>query len=108
MFAPLTQSDVRNIVQLQFQGVQKMLAVSNIKIQATEYAFEWIANTGYDPQFGARPVKRVIQKYILNELSKQILSGKVQKDSEILLDVFDNQVVFRNPQKDEKKKKAKT
>ncbi|MBL7891900.1 MAG: ATP-dependent chaperone ClpB [Bacteroidia bacterium] len=107
MFAPLTQSDVRNIVQLQFQGVQKMLAESNIKINATEYAFEWIANTGYDPQFGARPVKRVIQKYILNELSKQILSGSVQKDSEILLDVFDNQVVFRNPQKNGQKKKAK-
>lgn len=107
MFAPLTQSDVRNIVQLQFQGVQKMLAESNIKINATEYAFEWIANTGYDPQFGARPVKRVIQKYILNELSKQILSGSVQKDSEILLDVFDNQVVFRNPQKNEQKKRTK-
>lgn len=107
MFAPLTQSDVRNIVQLQFQGVQKMLAESNIKINATEYAFEWIANTGYDPQFGARPVKRVIQKYILNELSKQILSGSVQKDSEILLDVFDNQVVFRNPLKNGQKKKAK-
>ncbi|MBI2270544.1 MAG: ATP-dependent chaperone ClpB [Bacteroidetes bacterium] len=107
MFAPLTQSDVRNIVQLQFLGVQKMLAESNIKINATEYAFEWIANTGYDPQFGARPVKRVIQKYILNELSKQILSGSVQKDSEILLDVFDNQVVFRNPLKNEQKKRTK-
>lgn len=107
MFAPLTQSDVRNIVQLQFGGVQKMLAESNINLQATEYAIEWIANTGYDPQFGARPVKRVIQKYILNELSKQILSGNVKKDSEILLDVFDNQVVFRNPQNDEKKNRQK-
>jgi ATP-dependent Clp protease ATP-binding subunit ClpB len=103
MFAPLTQSDVRNIVQLQFQGVQKMLAENNITIKATEYAFEWIANMGYDPQFGARPIKRVIQKYILNELSKQLLGGQVQKDSEILLDVFDNQIVFRNPQKEEKK-----
>jgi len=107
MFTPLTKEDVKKIVGLQFQGVQKMLAESDIMITATEYAIDWIAQQGYDPQFGARPVKRVVQKYVLNELSKQILAGKVEKDSEILLDVFDNQVVFRNPKKENGKKKEK-
>ncbi|MCC6690816.1 MAG: ATP-dependent chaperone ClpB, partial [Bacteroidia bacterium] len=107
MFAPLSPKDVRNIVELQFEGIQKMLLENNIKLNATEYALEWIANAGYDPQFGARPVKRVIQKYILNELSKQLLGGKIVKDTEILLDVFDNHVVFRNPQKEKKTKREK-
>ena len=107
MFAPLTKEDVKKIVDLQFKGVQKMLAESDIKISATEYAIDWIAKQGYDPQFGARPVKRVVQKYILNELSKQILAGKVEKDSEILLDVFDDVVAFRNPKKENGRKKEK-
>ena len=100
LFTPLNQADVRKIVQLQFNGVVRMLGESGIKLGATDYAIEWISKTGYDPQFGARPVKRVIQKYILNELSKQLLAGKVHKDSEILLDVFDNEIVFRNPKKE--------
>jgi len=107
MFAPLTKDDVKKIVDLQFKGVQKMLAENNITISATEYAIDWIARQGYDPQFGARPVKRVVQKYVLNELSKQILAGKVEKNAEILLDVFDNEVVFRNLQKEKNGKKEK-
>jgi ATP-dependent Clp protease ATP-binding subunit ClpB len=72
------------------------LAEQNLKISATEEALDWLAQLGYDPQFGARPVKRVMQKQILNELSKQLLAGKVNKDNEIILDMFDNQLVFRN------------
>jgi ATP-dependent Clp protease ATP-binding subunit ClpB len=106
MFAPLTREDVRSIVDLQFRKLQEMLAQNDIRITATEEAIDWIAQLGYDPQFGARPVKRVMQKHVLNELSKQILSGKVQKDSEIVLDMFENQLVFRNPVSDEEKRKA--
>jgi ATP-dependent Clp protease ATP-binding subunit ClpB len=103
MFVPLTRSEIKQIVELQIMGVQKMLAESEIKLTYTDYALDWISKIGFDPQFGARPLKRAIQKHILNELSKQILSGKVVKDSEILFDVFDDQVVFRNPRKKEKK-----
>ena len=96
LFTPLTKADIHNIVKLQLAMVTKTLAHNGIELEATDYAIDWIAETGYDAQFGARPVKRVIQKHILNELSKQILAGKVKKDAVILLDVFDNQVVFRN------------
>jgi ATP-dependent Clp protease ATP-binding subunit ClpB len=67
-----------------------------IEIEASEEALDWLSQLGYDPQFGARPLKRVIQKRILNELSKEILAGKIDKDSKIKLDVFDNQFVFLN------------
>ena len=67
-----------------------------IEIEASDEALDWLSQLGYDPQFGARPLKRVIQKRILNELSKEILSGKIDKDSKIKLDVFDNQFVFLN------------
>ena len=96
LFTPLTKKDIHNVVRLQLDMVTKTLAASGIVIEATDYAIDWIATTGYDPQFGARPVKRVIQRSILNELSKQILAGKVKKDAVILIDVFDNHVVFRN------------
>ncbi len=107
MFAPLTQKEIKQIVEMQIKGVQKMLSDSGINLTYTEYALEWITKIGYDPQFGARPLKRAIQKHVLNELSKQILSGKVTKDSAILLDVFDEQVVFRNPLKEENKAAGK-
>lgn len=97
MFTPLTKENVREIVNLQLDFIRKKLAERNINLTATEYALDSIADMGYDPQFGARPIKRVIQKNILNELSKQILAGKVQPDSDVLLDVFDNKFVFRNP-----------
>ncbi|MNS13573.1 Chaperone protein ClpB [compost metagenome] len=71
-------------------------------MEATDEALDWLAQLGYDPQFGARPLKRVMQKRILNELSKQILSGKVQKDSRIQLDMFDKQFVFYNVKEGEK------
>jgi ATP-dependent Clp protease ATP-binding subunit ClpB len=96
MFTPLSRSEIKDIVYLQFKGVQQTLADMGIEIEASDEALDWLAQLGYDPQFGARPLKRVIQKRILNELSKQILAGKVNKDSKIKLDTFDNQFVFLN------------
>jgi ATP-dependent Clp protease ATP-binding subunit ClpB len=96
MFTPLSRDEISDIVKLQFKQVQQTLAEMGITIEASDEALDWLAQLGYDPQFGARPLKRVIQKKILNELSKQILSGKVDKDSKIRLDSFDNQFVFLN------------
>lgn len=100
MFTPLSRSEIKDIVYLQFKGVQQILADIGIEIDASEDALDWLAQLGYDPQFGARPLKRVIQKRILNELSKQILGGSVNKESKIKLDVFDNQFVFLNSKED--------
>jgi ATP-dependent Clp protease ATP-binding subunit ClpB len=96
MFTPLSRDEIGDIVKLQFKGVQQTLAEMGVTIEASEEALDWLAQLGYDPQFGARPLKRVIQKRILNELSKQILAGKVDKDSKIKLDMFDHQFVFLN------------
>lgn len=100
MFTPLNREEIRDIVNLQFKGVQKSLAEMGISIEASDEALDWLAELGYDPQFGARPLKRVIQKRILNELSKQILAGTVDRDSKIKLDVFDHQFVFINAEKE--------
>lgn len=97
MFAPLTREDVEQIVKLQFKQIEKLLAENDIRITATKEAIDWMAELGYDPQFGARPVKRMLQKKVLNELSKQILAGKIQKHGEVVLDVFDKEIVFRQP-----------
>jgi len=96
MFTPLSADNIREIVGLQVKGVTRLLAQQNITLDATPEAIDYLAKKGYDPDFGARPVKRVIQKEVMNELSKQILSGKVTTDSIILLDSFDGQLVFRN------------
>jgi ATP-dependent Clp protease ATP-binding subunit ClpB len=96
MFTPLHRGEIRNIVDLQFKQVQETLAEMGITIEASPEALDWLAELGYDPQFGARPLKRVIQKRILNELSKSILAGTVDKDSKIKLDMFDYQFVFLN------------
>jgi ATP-dependent Clp protease ATP-binding subunit ClpB len=96
MFTPLDRNELRDIVNLQFKHVQDTLAEMGIEIEASIEALDWLAELGYDPQFGARPLKRVIQKRILNELSKEILSGKVDKDSKIKLDMFDHKFVFLN------------
>ncbi|WP_224482704.1 ATP-dependent chaperone ClpB [Robertkochia aurantiaca] len=96
MFTPLTREDIRKIVKLQLKGVSKMVSKQQITLDATEEAVDYLARAGYDPQYGARPVKRVIQKEVLNQLSKEILSGNIHTDSIILLDAFDDQLVFRN------------
>lgn len=95
MFTPLTRENVEEIVSLQFKQVEKMLEENGIRLTASPEAIHWLAELGYDPQFGARPVKRLLQKKVLNELSKQILAGKVKKDDEIVLDVFEKEIVFR-------------
>jgi ATP-dependent Clp protease ATP-binding subunit ClpB len=96
MFQPLTQEEVHKIVELQLQKVQQMLEKTNIKISATKKAIAFIAKVGFDPQFGARPIKRVIQKEILNELSKMLLSEKVNKDTTIVVDEKNGQLIFKN------------
>ncbi|MGZ3998126.1 MAG: ATP-dependent chaperone ClpB [Flavisolibacter sp.] len=101
MFTPLSRDEIADIVKLQFAQLQKTLEELGIHMEASEEALDWLAQLGYDPQFGARPLKRVIQKKILNELSKQILAGKIDKDSTIRLDMFDNQFVFLNPKETE-------
>jgi ATP-dependent Clp protease ATP-binding subunit ClpB len=96
MFTPLTTENIAKIVELQLKSVTKMLALQGITMGATPEAIAYLSEKGYDPQFGARPVKRVIQRDILNELSKEILSGKITTDSIILIDAFDGKLVFRN------------
>jgi ATP-dependent Clp protease ATP-binding subunit ClpB len=96
MFTPLTNANIAQIVGLQLKSVTKMLAQQGITMDATPQAISYLSQKGYDPQFGARPVKRVIQREVLNELSKEILSGKITTDSIVLIDAFDNQLVFRN------------
>jgi ATP-dependent Clp protease ATP-binding subunit ClpB len=96
MFTPLSADNIKEIVGLQVKSVTKLLAQQNITLDATPEAIAYLAKKGYDADFGARPVKRVIQKEVMNELSKQILSGKVATDSIILIDSFDGQLVFRN------------
>ena len=96
MFTPLNKAEIIQIVKLQLNSLAKMLKEKEIQIEYTEDMVEVLAEKGFDPQFGARPVKRVIQKDILNELSKEILSGKITSESHILLDAFDDKIVFRN------------
>jgi ATP-dependent Clp protease ATP-binding subunit ClpB len=96
MFTPLSISNIKEIVMLQLKSVSKMLAHQNITLDATPEAIDYLSQKGYDPHYGARPVKRVVQREVLNELSKEILSGKVTLDSIILLDSFDGKLIFRN------------
>ena len=96
MFTPLNEAEIKQIVKIQLDALAKMLLTKDIHIDFSEDVIEALANKGYDPQFGARPVKRVIQKEVLNELSKEILAGKITADSHILLDAFDDKIVFRN------------
>ncbi len=96
MFTPLSKNDIVKIVSLQLKSVTKMIAQQGITFDATQEAIDYLADKGYNPEYGARPVKRVIQKEVLNALSKEILAGKVTADSIILLDAFDDKLVFRN------------
>ncbi|HLN88948.1 MAG TPA: AAA family ATPase, partial [Candidatus Binatia bacterium] len=96
MFQPLTQEEIRKIVELQLRNVERMLDKNNIKLSATKKAIDYIATVGFDPQFGARPIKRVIQKDILNELSKMLLAEKVNKDAIIVVDEKNGQLIFKN------------
>jgi len=97
MFAPLSRKEVKQIVRLQLAEVIKKMLKEKIRLTASNEVIEWMTDMGYDPQYGARPVKRVIQKSVLNELSRQLLSGQVEKGANLVLDVFDNKIVLRKP-----------
>lgn len=97
MFNPLDKKDVRKIVQLQLDILSKRLKERNIDLMVSPEALDYLSKVGFDPQFGARPVKRVIQKQVLNLLSKQLLAGKIDTSSPVVLDVFDGEMVFRKP-----------
>ncbi|MBS1733173.1 MAG: ATP-dependent chaperone ClpB [Bacteroidetes bacterium] len=96
MFQPLMRSEIKGIIQIQLNSLRKMLAANDIDLQFSEYTLDYLAENGYDPQFGARPLKRLIQKEIVNQLSKRILAGDIDKSKPVLVDVFDGTVVFRN------------
>jgi ATP-dependent Clp protease ATP-binding subunit ClpB len=97
LFAPLMENEIEEIVRVQLKSLEKMLAKNNIRIEVKEEAVKQLANEGFDPQFGARPLKRVIQKDIINELSKRILAGQVESDQKIVIDSVDGEIVFWNP-----------
>lgn len=96
MFTPLQKSEIVDIVRLQLHSVNRMLEHNGIAIEMTDKAIEWIAAEGYDPQFGARPVKRIIQRNLLNDLSRQILAEQISRNSTIVVDVEDDKIVYRN------------
>jgi ATP-dependent Clp protease ATP-binding subunit ClpB len=96
MFRPLSKDEIQKVVGLQLENVQKMMEKNDIRFTATQKAIQFIATQGFDPQFGARPIKRVIQKNLLNELSKMILAGSVNKEKDIVVDEKDGKLVFRN------------
>jgi ATP-dependent Clp protease ATP-binding subunit ClpB len=96
MFTPLNREQIKQIVLLQFEKIKQMLAQNGVGIQITDSAVEWITDIGFDPVYGARPIKRVMQKKILNELSKQLLAGTINRDNTITVDYFgDDMLVFR-------------
>lgn len=101
VFKPLSKSDVREIVKIHLGILSKRLVTQDIRLKPTEEVIDYLAEEGYDPQFGARPVKRLIQKNVLNALSKQLLAGTVERGVDLILDIFDGQFVFRKPIKEE-------
>jgi ATP-dependent Clp protease ATP-binding subunit ClpB len=96
MFAPLLRKEIKSIIRIQLNNLQKLVAESGIELRFSDYALDFLAENGFDPQFGARPLKRLVQKEIVNALSKKILAGTIDKSQPVLVDVFDNTVVFRN------------
>jgi ATP-dependent Clp protease ATP-binding subunit ClpB len=96
MFTPLSKKEIRGIVELQISRLKEMLAVNNLKLEITEAAVDLLAKEGYDPQYGARPLKRVLQRRVLNELSRMILAGKVTPESIISVGVSGDQFTFNN------------
>ena len=96
MFSPLNETEIRQIVTLQVNGVAKMLKENGITLRLTDKAINFLAKAGFDPEFGARPVKRAIQKYLLNDLSKKLLSGEVNREKEIVVDVNNDELTFNN------------
>jgi len=96
MFKPLLKKEIKNIIGIQLNNLKKLLVQTGITLDFTPYMLDYLAENGYDPQYGARPLKRLIQKQVVNELSKQILAGSIDKSKPVVVDVFDGLVVFRN------------
>jgi len=96
LFQPLMKNEIRGIVNIQLNNLKRLVAQSGIQLEFSDYALDFLAEQGFDPQFGARPLKRLIQKEIVNQLSRRILAGEIDKSQPVLVDVFDNTVVFRN------------
>ena len=103
MFQPLLKPEIKGIIRIQLDNLSKVLAKNGIDLRFTDYTLEYLAENGYDAQYGARPLKRLIQKEIVNPLSKKILAGSIDHNHPVLVDVFDGVVVFRN-EKEEKEK----
>jgi len=104
MFQPLMKKEIKGIIRIQLDGLKKLVAQTGIQLEFSDYALDFLAENGYDVQLGARPLKRLIQKEIINQLSKRILAGDIDKSKPVLVDVFDGVVVFRNEQAVEKNK----
>lgn len=96
MFKPLLKNEIRGIIQIQLNGLQEMLKMQGIVLEFSPFALDYLSEQGYDPQYGARPLKRVIQKEIVNLLSKKIIAGEIDKAKKVVVDVFDGFVVLRN------------
>jgi ATP-dependent Clp protease ATP-binding subunit ClpB len=96
LFQPLLKGEIRGIIRIQLEDLQKLVAKNGINLQFSDYLIDYLAENGFDPQFGARPLKRLIQKEIVNQLSKRILAGDIDRTVPVLVDVFDGVVVFRN------------
>ena len=96
MFTPLDEEQIRQIVAMQLVGVKKMLAKNGITLEVTDAAVSLLGRVGYDPEFGARPVKRAIQSMVLNQLSKDIIAMKVNRDRPIIIDADSDHLIFKN------------
>jgi ATP-dependent Clp protease ATP-binding subunit ClpB len=96
LFQPLMKDEIKGIINIQLQHLKNLLLQNGVMLEFSDYAIDFLAEQGYDPQFGARPLKRLIQREIVNELSKKILAGSIDKSKPVLVDVFDRTVVFRN------------
>ena len=96
MFTPLNESEIKQIVGLQLNNVKRMLHDNGVELEVTDDALNYLAEVGYDPEFGARPVKRAIQDYMLNELSRKLLGDKIDRNKPIIVDSFGEGLVFRN------------
>jgi ATP-dependent Clp protease ATP-binding subunit ClpB len=103
MFQPLMKKEIKGIIDIQLQGLKQLVSQTGIQLQFSEYVLDFLSENGYDPQMGARPLKRLIQKEIINQLSKRILAGDIDKSIPVLVDVFDGNVVFRNESTTERK-----
>jgi ATP-dependent Clp protease ATP-binding subunit ClpB len=96
MFQPLLKNEIKGIIKIQLANLKALVARNGIELQFSDYIIDYLAENGFDPQFGARPLKRLIQKEIVNQLSRKILAAEVDKTHPVLIDVFDGLVVFRN------------